>query len=260
MDIQSFKIFINELADMSGAYIAKHFGERIKVDFKKDNSPVTAIDKNTEAMLREAISKKFPGHGIIGEEYGICNDEAEFVWVLDPIDGTKSFISGVPLFGTLIGLMRNRAPILGVIDQPVLGQRIMGDNEVCLYNGQPVKSSARTDIDGITLLTSDSREAAKLRDADGWRSLEDRAAISRTWGDCYGYMLLCRGFAHVMCDAVLEIWDQCALLPALKGAGAVYSDWYGGDKIGPDGLVASCNAEMHRLVLVELNQTGKAGV
>lgn len=253
MDMQSFKIFINELADKSGEYIADSFGKKISVDFKKDSSPVTEVDKNTEAMLRELISKKFPDHGIIGEEYGTENPDAEFVWVLDPIDGTKSFITGVPLFGTLIGLTYKKEPVLGLINQPILKERILGDNEVCLFNGKPVKTSSKTDVKGITLLISDSRYAANLHDAQGWKALESQAAISRTWGDCYGYMLLCRGLAHVMGDAILEVWDQCALRPALKGAGAVFSDWNGGMEIGPKGMLASCNSQMHEQVLKILN-------
>lgn len=254
MDIESFKVFINELADKSGAYIADSFGKNHNVDLKKDSSPVTEVDRNTEILLREAIFKKYPSHGIIGEEFGNENPDAEFKWVLDPIDGTKSFISGVPLFGTLIGLTFRGEPILGLIDQPVLKERIVGDNAECLFNGKPVKPSKKSEAAGITLLTSDSRYCANLHSESGWRALEKKAAISRTWGDCYGYMLLCRGLAHVMCDAVLEVWDFTALLPALRGAGVAYSDWRGKNEIGHNyGLVASCTAALHNEVISTLN-------
>ena len=113
MDTENFKIFINELADASGQFIAKSFGKSISVDFKNDSSPVTEVDRNTELLLRDMIQKKFPSHGIIGEEFGNVNENAEFVWVLDPIDGTKSFITKVPLFGTLIGLQYCGKPIVG---------------------------------------------------------------------------------------------------------------------------------------------------
>ena len=179
MDTESFKVFINELADASGKYIADSFGKNVDVDFKKDNSPVTQIDKNTELMLRDMISKKYPDHGIIGEEFGNVNEGAEFVWVLDPIDGTKSFITKVPLFGTLIGLQYQGRPIVGAIDQPILKERIVGDCKTCLFNGKPVRTSARTDPEGMTLLTSDSRYCARYHNAQGWRALEDKAAISR---------------------------------------------------------------------------------
>ncbi len=250
MDTESFKIFINELADISGDYISKNFGSKLNVDLKKDSSPVTEVDRNTELMLRDAIHKKFPTHGIIGEEFGNENEDAEFVWVLDPIDGTKSFITGVPLFGTLIGLMRAGEPFVGLIDQPILKERVVGDRKTCLFNGKPVKTANKTDLSGITLLTSDSRHCVAHHNPEGWRALEKAAAISRTWGDCYGYMLLCRGYAHVMCDAILEVWDFTALLPALEGAGAAFSDWRGKGDIGnKHGLVASCTQELHDKVI-----------
>lgn len=255
MDIENFKIFINELADISGEYIAGAFGKNVGVDFKKDHSPVTEIDRNTELMLREKIAKKFPEHGIVGEEFGNANETAEFVWVLDPIDGTKSFITKVPLFGTLIGLQYRGRPILGAINQPILKERIVGDCKTCLFNGKPVRVADRKTPEGMTLLTSDSRYCANLRGREQWRTLENKAAISRTWGDCYGYMLLCRGLAHVMCDALLEVWDFTALLPALAGAGATYSDWRGGSDIGHDwGLIASCTPELHSQVLEIMRQ------
>lgn len=253
MDTESFKIFINEMADKSGEYIAANFGKKIHVDLKKDASPVTEIDRNTELMLRDAIQKKFPNHGIIGEEFGNVNEDSEFQWVLDPIDGTKSFISGVPLFGTLIGLRFRGEPILGLINQPVLKQRIVGDCKTCLFNGVQVNPSKKTDTKSITLLTSDSRYCRNLHSEKGWAALEKEAAIARTWGDCYGYMLVCRGLAHVMCDAILEVWDLTAILPALRGCGAAFSDWHGGDNIGKDGLIASCTPELHAQVLKILN-------
>lgn len=255
MQSETFKVFINELADMSGEYIAKSFGRHHGVDFKKDNSPVTEVDKNTEYMLREAIQKKFPDHGIIGEEYGTLNKDAEYVWVIDPIDGTKSFISAVPLFGTLIALTKNGEPVLGLINQPVLRERMVGDCKECLFNGAKVSPSKKTELKGITLLTSDSRYCSRLRGEEQWKRLEDAAAISRTWGDCYGYMLLCRGYADVMADALLEVWDFTALLPILKGAGVAYSDWRGGCDIGHDwGLIASCTPELHSKVLAAVKR------
>lgn len=254
MEMQSFKTFINELGDISGEYIAKNFGRNLSIDYKQDSSPVTEVDKNTEEILRHAIEKKFPHHGIIGEEFGNKNPDAEFVWVIDPIDGTKSFISGVPLFGTLVGLTHNGKPVLGLINQPILKERIVGDCRECLFNGKPVKTSPRTSPEGMTILSSDYRYCSYYHNAKNWRNLEEKALIARTWGDCYGYMLLCRGLAHVMVDAILEVWDATALIPALEGAGASYSDWHGLNNIGNvDGLVASCTAELHNKVISILN-------
>ncbi len=253
MDVSVFKNFINELADISGAYISKNFCGDIKVDYKADSSPVTLIDKNTELMLREAIKKRFPTHGIIGEEYGNENTDAEYVWVIDPIDGTKSFISGVPLFGTIIGLMRNKEPIVGVIDQPILKQRCVGDCHTCTFNGNPVKISDLTDITKATVLTSDHRHAEEDYNAANFRNLINKAAIFRSWGDCFGYMLIARGYAHLMLDARLEVWDLVPLIPVMKGAGICFSDWDGADNLGKRGCVAACTKELHDFAIRALN-------
>ncbi len=254
MDNELFKNFIGELADQSGKYIAESFDRDNAVTLKADKSPVTEIDRNTELMLRESIKMKFPSHGIIGEEFGRENDGAEFVWVIDPIDGTKSFITGVPLFGTIIALLKNGEPILGLIDQPILKQRCIGDNETCWFNGRPVRASSHKTIEGATVLTSDSRHAESDYDAEKFRALVNKAAIFRSWGDCFGYMLIARGLAHVMLDARLEVWDLMPLLPILKGCGATYSDWHGGDNYGKKGLVVGCTKELHDFAIKRLNK------
>lgn len=244
MEMEIFKKFINELGDITENYIAGEFKQNISWDLKNDHSPVTRTDKNTELMLRERIKAKFPDHGIIGEEYGNENTDAEYVWVLDPIDGTKSYITKVPLFGTLVALMRNNQPILGMINQPILKQRMIGDNNECLFNGKPVKVSPETDIAKATVLTSDTRGVPFLHSRQGWYDMEKKCYILRSWGDCYGYMLLCRGLAHVMIDAQLEIWDIMALLPNLKGAGATVGDLCGGNDHKKHGCMACCTKHM----------------
>ena len=247
MTMPDFKNFMNELADLSGNYIRGEFGKSHKIESKADSTPVTEVDKNTEEILREKIMRAFPDHGIIGEEWGRVNPGAEYQWVLDPIDGTKSFISGIPLFGTLIALMRGGKYELGLIDQPVLRERCLGDNKVCLYNGSPVKTRQKfSSLKGATALISDAREVRfASRNMEGWRRLEDSVAILRTWGDCYGYMMLCRGNADIMLDPVLEIWDLAALIPCVRGAGGVVCDWFGGVDFGKKGgLVAAANGEI----------------
>ncbi len=247
MDDTIYKNFMNELADLSGNYIRSEFGKKHSIDSKEDSSPVTIVDKNTEELLREKISKKFPNHGIIGEEFGNTNTDAEYVWVLDPIDGTKSFITGVPLFGTLIGLMKNKDYYMGVIDQPILKERCFGDNNVCLFNGQKtLADTAQKTLKGSRVMISDTRQPRiSKRSMTGWQKLEDEAAILRSWGDCYGYMLVCRGLAHVMLDPILEIWDLAALVPCMKGAGASVSDWFGGTNFGHEGgFVSACTPEL----------------
>ena len=230
---------------------------RVHRSFKDDGSVLTEADTAISHRITRTIRELFPEAAVISEEEETENRSRDWIFILDPIDGTKSFISGVPLFGTLIGLMRAGEPILGLIDQPILKERIVGDNIECLFNGKPVKTSDRKEAKGATLLTSDSRNNYKCHSAAGWRALEDLAGISRTWGDCYGYMLLCRGLAHIMSDALLEVWDFTALLPALRGAGAAYSDWRGGSEIGNrHGLVACCTPELHSEVIKTLNPDG----
>ncbi|MDX8415497.1 inositol monophosphatase family protein [Intestinicryptomonas porci] len=251
-----FKNFMNELADLSGDYIRGEFGKAHKIESKADATPVTEVDKNTEEILREKIMRAFPEHGIVGEEWGVVNPDAEYQWVLDPIDGTKSFISGIPLFGTLIALMKNGSYELGLIDQPILRERCLGDNSVCLFNGKPVHARQNfKSINGATALISDAREVRFAgRNMDAWRNFEDKLSILRTWGDCYGYMMLCRGNADIMLDPVLEIWDLAALIPCVRGAGAVVSDWFGGSDFGKKGgLVAAANAELLGDALATLN-------
>lgn len=254
MQIEIFKKFTSEIADMCGEYIRKEFGKRHAVDSKKDNSPVTVVDRTVESMIRDAVQKKFPDHGIIGEEFGNTNEKAEFKWVIDPIDGTKSFITGVPLFGTLIALTQNGLPILGVIDQPILRERCLGDNKECLFNGVRTRvCDDQKTLRGAIALTSDVRYPKDLHSAEGWNKFEKSVFFLRTWGDCYGYMLICRGLAHVMVDAQLEIWDLMALLPCLRGAGAFYSDWNGKEKFGKDGLITACSKDLFDETLNTLN-------
>ncbi len=253
MDMRVFKDFISELADKSGAYIAESFDKNNAVVLKADKSPVTEIDRNTELLLRKLIKEKFPTHGIIGEEFGKENESAEYVWVIDPIDGTKSFITGVPLFGTIIALLKNGEPILGLIDQPILKQRCIGDNVSCIFNGESVKISDHKTLEGSTILTSDNRHAEKDYNAENFRNVVKQAAIFRSWGDCFGYMLLARGLAHAMLDARLEVWDLYPILPILKGAGAHFSDWYGGTNYGKKGLVVACTKELHDILIKNLN-------
>ena len=256
MNEELYKNFMHELADDAGDYIRGEFGKSHAVDSKADSSPVTVVDKNTEALLREKILKKFPDHGIIGEEFGKVNAAAEYVWVLDPIDGTKSFITGVPLFGTLIGLMKNGEYALGVIDQPILRERCIGDNNTCLFNGKQVFADKnQKTLKGSRVMISDTRQPRLTgRSVEGWQKLEDKAAILRSWGDCYGYMLVCRGLAHLMLDSSLEIWDLAALIPCVRGAGAEISDWSGGINYGrAGGFVAACTQELLTDTLSTIN-------
>jgi histidinol phosphatase-like enzyme (inositol monophosphatase family) len=243
-----------ELAKLSGDFIRPHYGRTgLEVEIKKDQSPVTVADKGAEELMRKLIKGKYPEHGIIGEEFGSDRADAEFVWVLDPIDGTKSFISGVPLFGTLIALLHNGLPILGCINQPILGQMVVGDCESCTLNGRPVKARDVRRIEDATLLTSDPVVIARNTAARGYLPLMERAKLARMWGDCYGYLLIATGSADVMYDPLMNPWDIAALVPVILGAGGVITDSSGGPPYPAKSTVAAATKELHSLVIAALN-------
>lgn len=221
MHLDPYLSFAVELAEKSGDFIRPLFGSHdVEVELKADESPVTAADRGAEELMRDLIKKKFPDHGVIGEEYGADNGDAEWVWILDPIDGTKSFATAVPLFGTLIALMHQGKPVVGVINQPILNQLCLGTDERTTLNGQPVKMRAPQGLNCATVLTTDTLRADRMH-GENWGNLARQARLVRTWGDCYGYLLLASGWADVMVDPKMEIWDLMALVPVIRGAGGI---------------------------------------
>jgi histidinol phosphatase-like enzyme (inositol monophosphatase family) len=241
--------FARSLAEASGRLIAERFAAgNFEVDTKADLSIVTQTDRDVERMLREMIHTIHPDHGVIGEEFGSDNADAEFVWTLDPIDGTISFVSGVPLFGTLIGLMQNGQPILGVIHQPVLGELMIGDGVMTTHNGREVSIRPCSRLEDATLLTTDPNLADRFQDGGKFEALRRRAAMTRTWGDCYGYLMLASGRADVMLDPIMNPWDLIPLVPIIRGAGGVITDWRGGDPVTGTSIVAA-GPDLHPQVL-----------
>jgi histidinol phosphatase-like enzyme (inositol monophosphatase family) len=254
VNLDSQRNFMIELAELSGDFIRPYFATPdLQVDLKADNSPVTIADKGAEELMRRVIKAKFPSHGIIGEEFGSDRADAEFVWVLDPIDGTKSFISQVPLFGTLIGLLHNGVPALGCINQPISRKMLIGDNASCTLNGRPVKVSNVRRIEDATLLTSDPVMLIDSPAARGYLPLMGRAKLARIWGDCFGYMMVATGFANVMYDPIMNPWDIAALVPVIRGAGGVITDAQGEAPYPAKSTVAASTEELHALVIAALN-------
>jgi histidinol phosphatase-like enzyme (inositol monophosphatase family) len=254
MDLSTYHDFIHILARESAAVILPHYGKpELAVEVKADESPVTVADRAAELRLRELIKAKFPEHGIIGEEFGNENADAEWVWVLDPIDGTKSFITGVPLWGTLIALVHRGQPVLGCIHQPVLNQLVIGDGRTTTLNGQPVRTRATTQLGVATLLTSDTRNLAKYQDGAACERLAEQVRIYRTWADCYGYLLVATGFADISMDPIMNPWDIAALVPIIRGAGGVITDWRGGPAYPAESTVAAATPELHAAALAVLN-------
>ncbi len=220
--------------------------EDLAVERKSDNSPVTAADRQAEQLLRRRIHEAFPDDGILGEEFGEETGTSGFRWILDPIDGTKSFICGVPMYGTLIGVERSGASEIGVIYVPGLDE--------CIYAAtgggawytrgsaapQAARVSRRDRLSDAVFLTSQVDSYYPRGAQQAYVELERAAYITRTWGDCYGYLLVATGRADVMVDPIMNVWDAAALQPVLEEAGGVYTDWSGRPTIhGGEGI--GCN-------------------
>lgn len=253
MDLSPYRPFLTELAAASGEFIRPLFrATDVAVETKSDASPVTAADRGAEQLMRERIARRFPAHGIIGEEFGSDRPDAEWVWVLDPIDGTKSFITGVPLWGTLIALLHRGQPVLGCIHQPILGQLMVGDNRETTLNGTPVRCRPTREIAQATLLTSDPLNPAKFQPGSHYDALQAQARLVRTWGDCYGYLLVASGWADICVDPIMNPWDIAALVPIIRGAGGAITDWQGGSPYPAQSTIASATPELHADVLAML--------
>jgi myo-inositol-1(or 4)-monophosphatase len=256
VDLEPYSSFIVELAERSGDLIRPYFGassEDLGIELKTDETIVTRADCETEALLREMIRARFPDHGIVGEEYGEERPDAEFVWMLDPIDGTISFASASPLFGTLIALLHNGEPVLGAISQPVLRQLCLGDGETTTLNGKPVHVRQTPRLADATLLVTDIVDVAKYQDGAAFDALMRDVKLVRTWGDCYGYLLVATGRADIMCDPAMNQWDIAPLIPIVRGAGGVISDWQGKDAVGAKSIIATTSQTLHDEVIRRLN-------
>jgi len=225
--LDSFLSLANELADAAGDAIRPYFRTALAIDDKADLSPVTVADRAAERAMRRMIGARFPAHGIIGEEYGRERDDAEFVWVLDPIDGTKSFISGVPLFGTLIALAQHGRPILGIIDQPISRERWIGaEGRPTTHNGAPVRCRACPGIAAATVFAT-SPDMFGGSDAPAFTRVSRAAKLVRFGADCYASGLVALGFADLVVEASLQVYDFGPMAPIVEGAGGLVTDWQG---------------------------------
>lgn len=205
----------------------------LQVDRKQDRSPVTEADRQAEQLLRRRITAAFPDDGILGEEYGEQPGTSGYRWILDPIDGTKSFICGVPLYGTMVGVEHEGRSLIGVVDIPALGECVYAGSGLgawyCRGDGEPkaTRVSACASLDEAVFLTSQIDTFAGRGAMEVYQRLEQRASITRTWGDCYGYLLVATGRADVMVDPLMNIWDAAALQPIVEEAGGAFTDWSG---------------------------------
>ncbi len=246
------------LVEASGAVIRRHFRTDIAVDRKADDSPVTAADRDAERAIRAILDRERPDDGIAGEEFGVRAADAEHVWAIDPIDGTKAFIAGRPTFGTLVALLRGGTPILGVIDQPVLGERWIGAHgHPTRLNGAPARVRGCPSLAAAVLSTTGPNLFDRDRAAGElarFNALSARAGTTVYGGDCYAYGLLASGHCDLVVEAGLNLYDFAALVPVVAGAGGVITDWPGAPLTAASAgqVIAAGDAAVHETALAML--------
>ncbi len=249
-----FTSFVDQLAGISGETILPFFRTALAIDNKKAGGfdPVTAADRAAEQAMRTLIAKSFPDHGIIGEEYGAERSDAEYVWVLDPIDGTKSFITGMVAWGTLIGLMRLGEPVFGMMNQPFTREKFSGDSGAARYRGPAGNrdlhvrncASLKDAIMSTTspLLMSKSDRAAFAR-------LENAVKLSRYGGDCYSYCMLAAGLIDLIIETEIKPYDIVAVIPIVTGAGGIVTTWENGPAQAGGRIVVAGDPRVHKAAL-----------
>ncbi|AJE47570.1 histidinol-phosphatase [Celeribacter indicus] len=254
LDLREALDFANRAADGAGDIARSHFRKALHVEHKADDSPVTIADRSIEAFLRERIAESYPDHGIYGEEHGVQNLDREHVWVVDPIDGTKSFVTGHPLFGGLMALLENGEPRLGQVDMPATGERWCGiAGATTTLNGVPVSTSACRTLSAARAYTTDPMLFSGKKQPV-FDMLRARVRLLRFGGDCYNYMLLASGFCDLVLETGLEPYDYLPVVQIIRGAGGVISDW-NGDPLGVGSggdVLAAATPELHAQMLGEL--------
>lgn len=252
--------FAHELADGSGAAILPHFRRRIAVDNKAGDGgydPVTIADRAAERRIAQAIRQRYPEHGLVGEEYGTINAGARWRWIVDPIDGTRAFVMGSPLWGTLIGLMDGEVPVLGMMDQPFTGERFWSDAHASHWRGREgkprrIRTRACATIESMVLTTTHPSLLATAADRAAFRRLEAKARMTRYGGDCYAYCLLAAGFIDCVVESGLKPYDIVALIPIIERAGGRITSWDGGPATRGGRIVACGDADLHAKVVEAL--------
>jgi len=255
-ELNAAAAFAGRLADAAGAVARRYFRQAMPVETKSDASPVTRADREAEAAMRALIEAEHPGDGIIGEEHGRAREDAARLWVLDPIDGTRSFVAGVPLFGTLIALMVDGVPVVGVIDQPVARERWLGvAGASTTLNGAPVRARDCPDLASATLSTTGTQFLEGPGELQAFTRVREAAGAFRQVPDCYGYAMLASGFVDLVVEAGLKTWDFAPLRPIIEGAGGVVSDWNGRPlDLASDGRIAAAgDARTHAQALAALD-------
>ena len=267
MSAVDFGTFVHSLADASGAAILPFFRTAMRPQDKSGGGefdPVTEADRAAELVIRRMIGESFPAHGIVGEEFSSLRADAEYVWVVDPIDGTKSFISGLPVWGTLIGLLHRGRPCYGMMHQPFTGEIFAGDGKASHWTSrgnargsEPRRLYTRPcpNLAAATLMTTSPRLIPEDR-RDAYFRVEAGCRLVRYGGDCYAYCMLAAGHVDLVVEAGLQPYDIVALIPIIEGAGGVITAWDGGDPSKGGAIVAAGDRRVHEAALVALAANG----
>lgn len=253
---QELSAFLHELADIAAAAVLPYFRAALTIEDKGAAGrfdPVTAADKAAERAIREAILRRFPDHAIIGEEFGAQPGAAPYRWVIDPIDGTKAFICGLPTWGTLIGVYRGDEPILGLMNQPVVGDRFIGGaGSATLHRGdraQRLHTSGTSALSQANLFATSPDMFKPGVEAEAFARLSQQMRLTRYGVDCYAYCMLAAGFIDLVVEASLGFYDIAPLIPIVEAAGGVVSDWQGRPVRGGGRVIAAANTTLHGLAL-----------
>jgi len=255
-----FAAFVDELATVSGETIRPFFRSALSVENKSRSGgfdPVTAADRAAEAAMRALIKRTFPEHGVLGEEFGADHSEAEYVWVLDPIDGTKSFISGMPMWGTLIALTRHGEPIYGMMHQPFTREHFTGDGKGAHYRGPAGERDLRVRTCaalGDAILFTTSPLLMNEADRERFRRVENTVRLSRYGGDCYAYCVLAAGHVDLVIETELKPHDVLALIPIIEGAGGIVTTWENEPAHNGGRIVAAGDKRVHAQAMKLLNE------
>ena len=241
-----------EAAYLGGRRTLAYFNTGVEVERKSDATPVTRADRESEQLIREVIARYYPKHTLIGEEGGSTQGDPDYKWIIDPIDGTKTFIHGVPLYGVLIGVEVRGTPAVGVIYMPALDEMISAAKGLgCRWNGRPARVSTQSDLKQSAVLSS-SIVACNNR-SSAFSQIAAATQLQRTWGDCYGYALVATGRAEVMLDAAMSLWDCAAIMPVIEEAGGRFTNWAGEATIHGLDSVAT-NGILHQQMLTMLQE------
>lgn len=257
---QSYRAYLDFAIDaawQAGRYTLQYFQSQIGVEWKRDASPVTVADRGAEELLRRLIEQRYPGHAIVGEEFGDEHQSGAPVrWIIDPIDGTRSFIRGVPLYAVLIGLEIEGEMVAGVANFPALDEMVAAaKGEGCYWNGRRTRVSSRKSLAESMVCYTDVAHFAAHGRGEAWQRIQQASHSQRGWSDAYGYLLVATGRVEAMLDPIMSPWDCAALLPILQEAGGTFTDWQGTPTIyGNEGMATNGHVLDELLQLIEARE------